>query len=88
MPSACQYGSKPAAAHSAMSAVGWGDGGTPTNTPRKCWGSYLTPTYGTTALDAPCGLALGDLNGDGKPEAVTANCHSNTASVLINASSP
>jgi len=31
-----------------VKVVGWGDEGAPTSTlgGRKCWGSFLTPTYG------------------------------------------
>jgi hypothetical protein len=37
--------------------------------------------------DNPVGVALGDLNGDGKLDAVTANGGANTVSVLLNTSS-
>jgi hypothetical protein len=32
----------------------------------------------------PCSMAIGDLSGDGKPDAVTADCYSTTVSVLRN----
>ena len=32
----------------------------------------------------PCSMAIGELNGDGKPDLVTANCGSTTVSVLLN----
>lgn len=50
-------------------------------------GTFQTPQDFGTGF-TPCNLAFGDLNGDGKPEAVTANCYSNTMSVLINTSKP
>jgi FG-GAP-like repeat/PASTA domain len=31
----------------------------------------------------PCSMAIGELNGDGKPDVVTANCESTTVSVLL-----
>jgi FG-GAP-like repeat/PASTA domain len=36
--------------------------------------------------NVPCSMAIGELNGDGKPDIVTANCESTTVSVLLNRS--
>ena len=33
---------------------------------------------------APVSVAIGDLNGDGKPDLATANCSASTVSVLLN----
>jgi autotransporter translocation and assembly factor TamB len=38
--------------------------------------------YGTGG--GPTSVAIGDLNGDGKPDLVTANVYGNSASVLLN----
>ena len=34
--------------------------------------------------DQPCSMTAGDLNGDGRPEIVTANCYSDNISVYVN----
>lgn len=40
-------------------------------------------TYSTGAGSAPFGVALGDVNADGRPDIVTANSRTNTAGVLL-----
>ena len=46
----------------------------------------LNFTTGTTGAAYPIGLALGDLNGDGRPDVVVANINENTISVFRNTS--
>ena len=46
-------------------------------------GHFGSKTDYTTG-DGPWSVALGDLNGDGKPDAVTANVYSQSVSVLLN----
>jgi hypothetical protein len=51
-----------------------------------------TPTFATHQDSAtgnyPCSAALGDFNGDGKPDVAIANGTSNTVSVLMNTTAP
>jgi hypothetical protein len=42
------------------------------------------PTTSNSATSQPLGLALGDINGDGRPDIVVANSYNNTVGVLLN----
>jgi chitinase len=44
----------------------------------------LSQAGDNTVGSSPVALAVGDFNGDGRPDAVTANASSNTVSVLLN----
>src|SRR5207244_1823140 len=44
-------------------------------------------TYGTGTGSGPYSVAVGDVNGDGKPDLFTANRNNNTASVFLNQTS-
>ena len=47
-------------------------------------GFAAASTYSTSASLGPQGIAIADVNGDGRPDLVTANDGSNTVSVLLN----
>jgi len=46
-------------------------------------GFAATSTYATGAYSSPLGIAVGDVNGDGRPDLVTANDGNGTAGVLL-----
>ncbi len=51
-------------------------------------GGFSAPSYfATTPGGIPAGIALGDVNGDGKPDAAVANRGSDSISVLMNTTS-
>jgi uncharacterized protein (DUF2141 family) len=58
-----------------------------TTTPGATTPTFSTRTY-CAAGDEPCSIAIGDFNGDGKLDLVTANNGSNTVSVLLNTTTP
>ncbi len=58
-----------------------------TTTPGATTPSYAAKTDFTTG-DAPFAVAIGDLNGDGRPDLAIANSFSDSVSVLLNTTTP
>ena len=47
-------------------------------------GAFVRPREELRNRTLPCSVAIGDLNGDGKPDLATANRGASTVSVLLN----
>jgi hypothetical protein len=59
-----------------------------TSAPGSITASSFAPKVDFTAGTAPRSVAIGDVDGDGKPDVVVANINSNNISVLRNTSTP